>query len=96
MQIDYFGLASTAYALLSGSYLKLGRDKSGRHFPQGSFRRWWNTALWTDFFTAFLNIPNERELPDLLEWRARFAEAFVDKRPAFEDAVQQIRGLGIA
>lgn len=92
-QLDYFGLASTVYTILSGSYLKLGRDSKagGRHFPEGSFKRWWDKALWTDFFAEFLNIESSEALPDLRAWRQRMAEALVEKnKDKFADAIAQL------
>lgn len=38
-QIDYFGVASTVYVLLSGSYMKLVKNKDGKNFPSGPMRR---------------------------------------------------------
>ena len=38
-QIDYFGIASTVYVLLSGSYMKLVKNKDGKNFPSGPMRR---------------------------------------------------------
>ena len=38
-QLDYFGIASTAYVLLSGSYMKVVKNKEGKNFPSGPMRR---------------------------------------------------------
>ena len=81
-QIDYFGIASTAYVLLSGSYMKLVKNKEGKTFPSGPMRRWWNTELWTAFFTEFLNIPDENCLPDLDAWLCKFRDYFSSKKMA--------------
>jgi len=81
-QLDYFGVASTAHVLLADSYMKLGKNKDGEYFPQCQLKRWWNTELWTEFFSAFLNIPSAEELPDLAAWRIRFEDFFFERKAA--------------
>lgn len=38
-QLDYFGIASTAHVLLTGSYMKLTKNKEEMYFPSGSLKR---------------------------------------------------------
>ena len=39
-QLDHFNIASTAFVLLTGTYMKLTKNRDGQHFPQGSFKRY--------------------------------------------------------
>ena len=87
MQLDHVNIASTAYVLLTGTYMKLGRNREGQHFPQGSLKRWINLDLWTGFFTAFLNLPGPLDLTQLVEWRLKFQAEFCKKNKAFKEAV---------
>ena len=81
-QIDYFGIAGTAYILLSGDYMKLSKNKEGKNFPTGSMRRWWNADLWTSFFMEFLNIESEHQLPNLDAWLRTFQDFFLANKMA--------------
>lgn len=79
-QIDYFGIVNTAYVILFGNYMNVIKNKEDKYFPSGSFKRWWDIPLWTEFFTAFMNIPSCNELPDLKMWRQRFETTFCEKK----------------
>ncbi|OXG21450.1 checkpoint serine/threonine-protein kinase [Cryptococcus neoformans Ze90-1] len=53
-QTDYFGLASVAYCLLFGKYMKT-EIVDGKVKIDQPLKRYWQTPLWTVFFETLLN-----------------------------------------
>ena len=55
--------------------------------------RWWNTALWSDFFNQFLNIKDK--LPNVEEMRNQFQQAFfaLQDRNCFMSAAAELNKL---
>lgn len=66
-QADYYGLASVAYCLLYGRYMETTSYVNERGHKtykiQQPLRRYWQTELWTRFFTLLLNPTQEAEWP---------------------------------
>ncbi|WWC91964.1 uncharacterized protein L201_006917 [Kwoniella dendrophila CBS 6074] len=58
---DYFGLASIAYCMLFGKYIKIEQNKENNLYQiDMALKRYWQQDLWNDFFTTLLNPPEER------------------------------------
>ena len=88
-----FGVASVAHTLLHGNYMKIAK-RSDTYYPNGSLKRWWDGALWNDFFQQFLNIEGEK-LPNVTQMRLRFESAFFElqKKTSFETAASELNKL---
>ena len=43
--IDYFGLVGSAYCLLFGDYMTIGKTGTGRWAVKGTYRRWWQVGF---------------------------------------------------
>jgi len=75
--IDYFGVAAVVYCLLFGQYMEVSKVR-GRWAPRGSYKRWWKTDFWKNFFDEFLNLQgaDKKCLPSLIGWRQQFLDLF--------------------
>lgn len=91
--LDYFGVASVAHTLLHGNYMKIAK-RGDTYYPNGSLKRWWDGALWNDFFQQFLNIEGG-QLPNVTQMRLRFESAFFElqKKTSFETAASELNKL---
>ncbi|KXT10324.1 hypothetical protein AC579_1025 [Pseudocercospora musae] len=59
-QIDYYGLAGIIHSLLFGKYMETFGEKAvgagaGAYRIRESFKRYWQTDLWSDIFQVLLN-----------------------------------------
>jgi len=77
--LDYFGIAGSAYCLLFGKYIEVSTSKN-RWVVKGTFKRWWQVKMWTQFFDDMLNPKGEEKecLPSLLKWRQRLLNLFTE------------------
>uniref|UniRef100_A0A0K2U3Z0 Mitotic checkpoint serine/threonineprotein kinase BUB1 betalike [Meleagris gallopavo] n=1 Tax=Lepeophtheirus salmonis TaxID=72036 RepID=A0A0K2U3Z0_LEPSM len=93
-QIDYFGIAATAYCLKFGSYMKLV-EKNGIFTHSGHYKRWWNINLWKEFYHEFLNIEDGSKLPNLKLWKSKFEDVLFNKNVAneFNSIFKEIEAL---
>lgn len=76
-QTDLFGIAGTAHVLLFGKYMKVYK-KLGRWEITTRFPRYFKEAIWIEFFSTLLNIPDCDTLPNLQELKARIDEVILD------------------
>ncbi|SJX66418.1 related to spindle assembly checkpoint protein [Sporisorium reilianum f. sp. reilianum] len=61
-ETDWFGIAAVAHCLLFGRYMDTKHDPAAGHRITASFKRYWQTQLWTALFEVCLNPPKgERE-----------------------------------
>ena len=77
--LDLYGIAGCAYCLLFGKYIEVGTVKN-RWVVKGNFQRRWQTKMWLQFFDQFLNPKRDKDqLPDLMKWRERLLELFMQE-----------------
>ncbi|TKY87583.1 hypothetical protein EX895_003597 [Sporisorium graminicola] len=56
-ETDWFGIAAVAHCLLFGRYMETKHDPATGHKIAASFKRYWQTQLWTSLFDVCLNPP---------------------------------------
>ncbi|XP_006873574.1 PREDICTED: mitotic checkpoint serine/threonine-protein kinase BUB1 [Chrysochloris asiatica] len=86
-QIDYFGVAATAYCMLFGTYMKV-KNEGGVWKPEGLFRRLPHLDMWNDFFHIMLNIPDCHQLPSLDALRQKLKKVF---RQHYSNKIRTLR-----
>ncbi|CAL4097009.1 unnamed protein product, partial [Meganyctiphanes norvegica] len=77
-QTDLYGVAAIAHCLLWGTYMNVTKDGRGNWNIKGTYKRYWNRNLWSNFFQTMLNAPSCQELPDLSKTKEAFMTAFMD------------------
>nr|XP_019043872.1 BUB protein kinase [Kwoniella bestiolae CBS 10118]OCF22802.1 BUB protein kinase [Kwoniella bestiolae CBS 10118] len=71
-QTDYYGLASIAYTMLYGKYMRVQRGEEGWGIDMG-LKRYWQQDLWANFFHTLLNPGDDLPItPKLAEIREGF------------------------
>nr|XP_018261155.1 BUB protein kinase [Kwoniella dejecticola CBS 10117]OBR83313.1 BUB protein kinase [Kwoniella dejecticola CBS 10117] len=76
---DYFGLASIAYTMLFGKYMKVEKNDEGVWVIDQGLKRYWQQDLWNGFFNTLLNPGEELPLtPKLAEIRNSF-ESYLEE-----------------
>jgi hypothetical protein len=48
--------------------------KTGRWKAKEPFKRYWQAALWEEFFDTYLNIENCHSIPSISQFRAKFEQ----------------------
>ncbi|OCF61498.1 BUB protein kinase [Kwoniella mangroviensis CBS 10435] len=72
-QTDYYGLASIAYTMLYGKYIKVVKGQDGLWAIDQGLKRYWQQDLWTNFFRTLLNPGDDLPIIDsLVEMRRGF------------------------
>ncbi|CDS02134.1 hypothetical protein [Sporisorium scitamineum] len=56
-ETDYFGIATVAHCLLFGRYMDTKHDPATGHKVTSTFKRYWQTQLWSTLFDVCLNPP---------------------------------------
>lgn len=72
-QLDLYGMIGTSYAILFGKYMDVEKINDSWKI-KSKFPRYYKQELWDFFFNTLLNIPNSKELPNLLEIKGKFEE----------------------
>ncbi|CAK1598916.1 unnamed protein product [Parnassius mnemosyne] len=65
-QTDLYCLAGTIHVILMGSYMKVA-NRLGQWNIDKKLPRYLNVTLWDKIFTTLLNIPDCKNLPDLMD-----------------------------
>ncbi|QHO05779.1 hypothetical protein HN51_064762 [Arachis hypogaea] len=58
-QVDAYGLCVVVHMMLHNCYMEIAKEESSdggyMYLPKQRFKRYWNVALWKNFFTKMLN-----------------------------------------
>ncbi|KAG7666039.1 BUB1 [[Candida] subhashii] len=54
-EADYYGLAGIVHTLLFGTYIKVQKSSMGHVSLRATFKRYWQTELWSALFEMLLN-----------------------------------------
>ncbi|KAL5573543.1 hypothetical protein UlMin_023140 [Ulmus minor] len=93
-QVDTYGLCVIAHMMLHNSYMEVQEKPSSDggyiYLPKSSFKRYWNVALWKNFFTKLLNHnPGENEKQLLRSLRESFQE-YMCSNPQFVKKLKDV------
>ncbi|XP_022241979.1 mitotic checkpoint serine/threonine-protein kinase BUB1-like isoform X2 [Limulus polyphemus] len=64
-QTDWYGVLGSVHTLLFGEYMNVQKAKNGVWSIIKKFKRYWQTDLWEELFTTFLNIPSCDKIPSI-------------------------------
>ncbi|XP_076314814.1 uncharacterized protein LOC143227200 isoform X2 [Tachypleus tridentatus] len=64
-QSDWYGVLGSVHTLLFGEYMSVQKAKNGAWSIIKKFKRYWQTDLWEELFTTFLNIPSCDNIPSI-------------------------------
>lgn len=76
-QVDLFGVAGTAHAMLFGKYMEV--EKKIKWETKTKLPRYFQRDLWENFFNVLLNIRNCKEMPNLQGLRSAFKTELLNK-----------------
>lgn len=73
VDLDFFGLAASAFILLFGSHIEVKQDRTSRKWCLSKrLRRYWQVNLWEDLFDTLLNFDSSSDRYCLSELRVAF------------------------
>lgn len=91
-QVDLYGVAGVAHALLFGKYIEV-EQKNFKWGIKTKLPRYFNKEIWDTFFMTLLNIRNCNEMPNLQNLRALFEEELINKDRYLQDKIKEFNNI---
>lgn len=94
-QVDLFGVAGTAHAMLFGRYMEV-HQKFLKWEIKSKLPRYFQKEIWETFFDKLLNIRSCKEMPNLQELRVLFKERLQSKDKMFKEKINEFNKILVA
>lgn len=94
-QVDLYGVAGTAHAMLFGRYMDVHR-KCMKWEIKTKLPRYFQKDIWEIFFDKLLNIRSCKEMPNLQELRVMFKEELQNKDKIFREKINEFNNILMA
>ncbi|XP_063700923.1 probable inactive serine/threonine-protein kinase bub1 [Culicoides brevitarsis] len=91
-QVDLFGVAGTAHAMLLGRYMEVVQ-KLMKWEIKVKLPRYFQKDIWDRFFDKLLNVRSCKEMPNLQELRALFKEELLSKDRIFREKASEFNNV---